>query len=80
MRTTIKKIVEFIKFVVGSMFITIGVFVGETAGFIAKICWRMVDLGITMASDLRSRYMLKDEFVFINNRKMIDVVQEESST
>jgi hypothetical protein len=77
MRNTIKRIIEFIKFVIGSIFMCVGVIVGGIAGFVVKVSNLMVRTGIIWASDLRSRYLE------IDNPRLIDrkttIVQEESS-
>ena len=57
MWNTIKRIIEFIKFVIGSVLIGVGVIVGGIVKFVAYISYHAVRLGIIMASDLRSRYL-----------------------
>ena len=78
MRNTIKRIVEFIKFVIGSTLMCVGVVVGGIANFVAKISHRIVRIGLIWASDLRSRYLEIDTSKVIDAGEN-DIVQEEGS-
>ena len=79
MRNVFKRIIEFIKFVIGSAFICVGVVIGGIAGFVVKISNIMVRMGIIMASDLRSRYIDMDKSKEINVGKY-SIVQGKGST
>lgn len=75
MWNAIKRIIEFIKFVIGAMLVSVGMIIGGITKFIANICEGMVELGVRMATGLCIRYIPIEENKTINEAKDVcDVV------
>ena len=75
MWNAIKRIIEFIKFVIGSALVSVGVIVGGVARFVANICERMVKAGLRMSTGLCNRYLCIEETKTINDiENVCDVV------